>query len=121
MIHALTLILSCQLAGELAVRYLGLPVPGPVLGMLLLLAWLFIKGGVSENLEKTTSDLLEHLSLLFVPAGVGVIVHWEAIRNEWQALTLALVASTVIALAVTSLTMLGIRHLSGRGKGEIDG
>jgi len=120
MLQTLTLILGCQLAGELAVRWLGLPVPGPVLGMLLLLGWLFLRGGVSDELERTTSALLEHLSLLFVPAGVGVMVHWDAIRQEWRALTLALIASTLIALAVTALTMLGVRRLMGRRDG-IDG
>ena len=48
MLHALTLILVCQLIGEVGVLVTGLPVPGPVIGMLLLLGWLFLKGGVPE-------------------------------------------------------------------------
>jgi holin-like protein len=120
-LQTLTLILACQLAGELAVRALGLPVPGPVLGMLLLLGWLFLRGGVSDDLDRTTSALLEHLSLLFVPAGVGVMVHWESIRQGWQALTLALVASTLIALAATALTMLGVQRLKRRRRNGVDG
>jgi len=120
-LQTLTLILTCQLAGELAVRSLGLPVPGPVLGMLLLLGWLFARGGVSEGLDRTTSALLEHLSLLFVPAGVGVIVHWESIRHQWQALTVALIASTLITLAITALTMLGVQRMMGRRRNGAGG
>ena len=70
MLQALTLILICQLAGELVVRVAGLPVPGPVLGMLLLLGWLFLRDGISPEMERTTTALLDHLSLLFVPAGM---------------------------------------------------
>jgi len=55
MLEALTLILTCQLIGEVMVLVSGLPVPGPVLGMLLLLAWLFLRGSVSEGVGRTCS------------------------------------------------------------------
>ena len=113
MLQALTLILICQLAGELVVRVAGLPVPGPVLGMLLLLGWLFLRDGISPEMERTTTALLDHLSLLFVPAGVGVIVYWEAILQDWWALTVALVVSTLVGLAATALTMRGVQRLMG--------
>ena len=119
MIEALTLILLCQLAGEVLVGAFELPVPGPVLGMLLLLGWLFIRGGVDANVESTTSGLLGHFSLLFVPAGVGVMVHWESIRAGWLALAVALVVSTVIGLVVTALVMQGLRAM-GKSSGDVD-
>jgi putative effector of murein hydrolase LrgA (UPF0299 family) len=75
MLESLTLILVCQLIGEVSVLVTRLPVPGPVLGMLLLLAWLLLRGGVPESVGRTADTLLAHLSLLFVPAGVGVLVH----------------------------------------------
>ncbi len=121
MLHALTLILLCQLAGELGVRVLAMPVPGPVIGMLLLLGWLFWRGGISSRVETTTAALLEHLPLLFVPAGVGVMVHWDGIRQDWQVLTLALIISTLIGFAVTALTMLGVQRLTGKGDARDDG
>ncbi|MBP1779916.1 MAG: CidA/LrgA family protein [candidate division NC10 bacterium] len=96
-LEALTLILVCQLVGEVSVLITGLPVPGPVLGMLLLDA------------------LLAHLSLLFVPAGVGVLVHWERMRGQWAAIAAALVLGTLITLAVTALTMKAVTRLTGRG------
>lgn len=114
MVQALTLILLCQLIGEVAVRASGLPVPGPVLGMLLLLGWLFARGGVSEALGRTADSLLGNLSLLFVPAGVGVLVHWHRVSDEWAAIAAALVLGTLIAMAATALTMAGVQRLMGR-------
>jgi putative effector of murein hydrolase LrgA (UPF0299 family) len=117
-LEALTLILFCQLAGEACVLYTGLPVPGPVLGMLLLLAWLIVRGGVPESVARTADTLLSHLSLLFVPAGVGVLVHWERLRGQWAAIAAALVLSTLVTLAVTAATMALMTRLTGRGGGD---
>ena len=117
-LEALTLILVCQLAGEVSVVLTGLPVPGPVLGMLLLLGWLFLRGDVAESVGRTADTLLAHLSLLFVPAGVGVLVHWERMRGEWIAIAAALVLGTSITLAVTALTMTAVTRLAGRGGGS---
>ena len=75
MVGYLTLILSCQLLGEVIVGALGLPVPGPVLGMAFLFAFLLIRGHVPDALGATADGLLRNMSLLFVPAGTGVIMH----------------------------------------------
>ena len=117
-LEALTLILVCQLVGEVSVLFTGLPVPGPVLGMLLLLAWLFLRGDVPESVGRTADTLLAHLSLLFVPAGVGVLVHWERMRGQWAAIAAALVLGTLITLAVTALTMTAVTRLTRRGGGD---
>ena len=117
-LEALTLILICQLVGEASVLFTGLPVPGPVLGMLLLLAWLFLRGGVPESVGRTADTLLAHLSLLFVPAGVGVLVHWERIRGQWAAIAAVLVLSTLVTLAVTAATMAAMSRLAGRGEAD---
>ncbi|MCF8014582.1 MAG: CidA/LrgA family protein, partial [Chromatiaceae bacterium] len=82
MLEPLFLILLCQLLGETLVQLGALPIPGPVLGMLLLLGWLFLRGGVAEEVGRTADTLLAHLSLLFVPAGVGVMLHWERVREH---------------------------------------
>ena len=118
MLEALTLILICQLAGEVTVRFSGLPVPGPVLGMLLLLAWLWFNGGISERVARTADALLGNLSLLFVPAGVGVMVHWARVQDQWLAIAAALVLGTLITLAVTALTMMGVKRLLARQQRE---
>jgi putative effector of murein hydrolase LrgA (UPF0299 family) len=64
---------------------------------------------------------LAHLSLLFVPAGVGVMLHWERVRAHWQALALALVLGTLITLVVTALTMAGVRRLLAGRRRPSDG
>lgn len=105
MLGYLTFILTCQLLGELAVKAAELPIPGPVVGMLLLFAFLVIRGRVPDNLAKTADGLLSHLSLLFVPAGVGVILHFQLLGGEWVAFSTALVASTLATIVVTGLLM----------------
>ncbi|WP_417689939.1 CidA/LrgA family protein [Roseibium sp.] len=105
MIFYLTLIFACQLAGELAKVALDLPVPGPVIGMVLLLAILIVRGSIPDNLAKVGDGFLSNLSLLFVPAGVGVMLHISLIGEQALAITLALVGSTLATIAVTALVM----------------
>lgn len=105
MLGFLTLILVCQLAGELAVGALHLPVPGPVLGMLALFALLMIRGEVPEALEQTAGGLLRAMSLLFVPAGTGVMLHFRLLGEALVPLGVALVVSTLATIAVTGLLM----------------
>ena len=114
MLACITLIFACQLAGELFVATLGLPVPGPVAGMVILLAGLLLRGNIPPDLEKVGDGFLSHFSLLFVPAGVGIMLHAQLLAAEWLPLSVALVASTLLTIAVTALLM---RALS-RGKGE---
>jgi holin-like protein len=102
MIEAITFLLLAQLAGEVVARALGVAVPGPVIGLVLLavvLAW----RGIPKALNDTAHGLLRNLSLLFVPAGVGVMRQADAIANNWLALSLGLVVSTIATLAVTAL------------------
>ena len=105
MLGALTLLLVCQALGEAIVRLAGMPVPGPVIGMLLLFGWLLWKGEVPDPVARTTSGLLEHLSLLFVPAGVGVVLYLDLVAAEWQAIAAALVVSTLATIVVTAFVM----------------
>ena len=74
MLAAITVLLVCQLVGEIVIVAFGLPVPGPVVGMVLLFVYLILRRGVSEDLSNTSHGLLRHLSLLFVPAGVVFLV-----------------------------------------------
>ncbi len=105
MLEYVTLILACQLVGEVAVNAIGLPVPGPVLGMVLLFIFLSIRGSVPDELSKVSSALLGNLSLMFVPAGVGVMVHFELLGTDAIPLSAAVIGSTVLTIAVTALTM----------------
>ena len=101
----ITLLLVCQLTGEVIRLALDLTVPGPVIGMALLFGGLAAKGGVPDGLSAATSGLLQHLALLFVPAGVGVITHIGLLKAEWQPIAAALVGSTVAAIVVTALVL----------------
>ena len=105
MLAGLTWLLVYQCIGEILVRWTGLPVPGPVVGMVLLFVTLALRNGASESLNGSASGLLSHLSLLFVPAGVGVMQHFDRVTGEWLPIAVALVFSTVLALAATALVM----------------
>jgi putative effector of murein hydrolase LrgA (UPF0299 family) len=123
MIKALMVLLLCQLAGELAARVAAVPIPGPVLGMLLLFALLLWRARLAADVRETTQGLLRHLSLLFVPAGVGVINHFDRIRAEWVAVAAGVIASTVLTIAVTALVFERVARLAGvpPGAGETRG
>jgi len=110
MLAALTVLLVYQLVGEVLVQLLHLPVPGPVIGMLLLFVTLLLRGEAPEWLRDTANGLLGHLSLLFVPAGVGVMLHFHRLATEWLPIVVALVASTVITIGVTALVMRALQR-----------
>ena len=116
-VGALTVLLACQLAGEVAVRALGLPVPGPVVGMALLFVGLAVRGRVPATLEAVSGTLLAHLALLFVPAGVGVIAFVPLIATASVPLLLALVPGTLLTVLVTGWMM---TRLGGRSPAEDD-
>lgn len=118
MLAFLTLILVCQLVGEFFVVWTGLPVPGPVIGMMLLFTGLVIRGELPQGLAQVADTLLKHLSLLFVPAGVGVMLHAGLIGEQWLAISVALVVSTLLTIAVTAAAMVAFSRLRpGDGPG----
>jgi len=114
LINGITLLLIYQLAGEVSVRLLGLPVPGPVMGMVMLFITLMVRGRMFKAVEPASSALLGHLSLLFVPAGVGLIVHFSRLGNEWLPISVTLLLSTIITMAVTALVMQWVTRLTAR-------
>ncbi|NNE51714.1 MAG: CidA/LrgA family protein [Sulfitobacter sp.] len=105
MLSFMTLVLSCQLAGELVVGAAGLPVPGPVVGMVFLFCYLLIRGDIPGHLDRVTTGLLRSMSLLFVPAGTGVILHFRLLGEALLPLSAALIVSTVATIVVTALMM----------------
>lgn len=105
MIEYLTLILVCQLAGEFLVTALAIPIPGPVIGMILLFAFLAIKGEVPHQLDAIAKGLLNNLSLMFVPAGVGVMAHLALLEADGTALLVSIIVSTAFTIMVTARVM----------------
>lgn len=110
----ITILLSCQLIGEFLVMWFALPIPGPVLGMFLLLVILFIRDKPGDSLNSTTSALLSHLSLLFVPAGVGVMIHVHSLGEQWLPIISALIFSTTITLTLSAFFMSVLMKISGK-------
>ncbi len=112
-LFGITALLCFQLLGEFSVHLFKLPLPGPVAGLVFLLISLTILGRSKSNkrqqvlstVEQSSSALLNHLSLLFVPAGVGVMVHFDKLANEWLAISVALIAGVLITLATTAICM----------------
>ncbi|SDK86275.1 holin-like protein [Franzmannia pantelleriensis] len=105
LIVGMSVLLGCQFIGELLARGLAVPVPGPVLGMLVLLLALMVNGRVPSALRQTGEGLLRYLTLLFVPAGVGMMVHARLIATDWWVIGVTLVVSTAVTLAVTAKVM----------------
>src|SRR5258707_1760806 len=125
MIASLSLILLCQLAGEVIVRGLGLPMPGPVVGLLFLLLLLLARDRFvalargplqQDGVENASRGLLAHLSLLFVPAGVGVVQKLDLVAEHGIAVAVVLAISVVVTLLVTVATFLVATRLMSRGR-----
>ena len=113
MLGHLTVILLCQLAGEIITKAAGLPVPGPVIGMVILFCGLILRGNMPPELETVTGFLHRCLPLLFVPAGVGVITSLDLLARSWVPLAGAIVIGTGVTIAVTGLVMQRAnRHIS---------
>lgn len=115
MLKAILLLLVCQLAGEFVSQYFAIPIPGPVVGMALLLVIIHTAPAMRDIVQDTAGIILRNLSLLFVPAGVGVMLHVATVREQWLAILISLVAGTIMTLAVTGLTIkLATRLLAPR-------
>lgn len=101
MLRGMAILFGLQLLGEVFTRWLELPLPGSVVGMLLLLAALRLEMVRVEWVKDAAELLLNNLSLLFVPAGVGVMVYADLIARHWLALSVATSLSTLVVLAAT--------------------
>ena len=105
MIQGLVQLFIFQVLGELLSKF-GLPfIPGPVLGLVLLLAFLTLRGHVPAAMDMVGSSILQHLGLLFVPASVGVVLYLPLLQANTWAITAALVLSVVATVAVTALVL----------------
>jgi holin-like protein len=111
MIVHLAMLLGFQLAGETLSRGLGLIIPGPVIGMVLLLAFFVAAPKAAAAAQPTTHGLLSHLSLLFVPAGVGIVAHLDKLGEDGLPLLVALFVSTALSIAVGALVFVGLARL----------
>lgn len=105
MIQGFLILLVCQLVGELIVTVFGVPIPGSVVGMVLLLIGLIIRGEVPEGLRVTAEGLLKVLPLLLVPAGVGLMNYFGVLSDYWLELIVSLFISTLITMFVVAFLL----------------
>ncbi len=105
MIAGLVEILIFQGLGEIVSRFVVKFIPGPVIGLVLLLSWLQIRRQVPAQLELVASALTQHLGLLFVPAAVGVVMFWPHLKSSAVAVVAALVVSVVLTIAASALVL----------------
>lgn len=116
MIGGLVQILLFQGIGEIISKVVIPLIPGPVIGLLLLLGWLAIRKGVSENVDAVATTLVQHLGLLFVPAAVGVVLFWPQLKAQALPVVAALVGSVVLTVAVPALILKLIAKDGGDAK-----
>lgn len=94
-----------QLAGEWLARWLGLPLPGAVIGMVLLVIALIIRGSAPAPLRRVAGGLLQHLMLLLIPIVAGVVMHTESVMREWWPFLVSNAVGGAITLGVTALVL----------------
>lgn len=102
---AIAALFAMQLLGELLVRFAGLPLPSPLVGMLLLLGALMVLGRIPNALRLVCRHMLAHMMLLFIPAIAGIMVLFGPLGWEWPAFLLACVGGAAFSLAVTACTL----------------
>ncbi len=126
MIASLGLILLCQLFGEVVVRGVGAPIPGPVVGLIVLLMLLqgrdrfalLRRGPLGDGgVERAAVGMLAHLSLLFVPAGVGVVQYLDLVSSHGVAIFVILALSAIVTLVVTAAAFIITSRLLDRWRG----
>lgn len=109
MLQGLFVLLACQLAGEVIVRGFGVPIPGPVVGIVILFVGLMVRDrfsrapnpDVEPHVARMADNLLKNLGLVFVPAGVGIAQNYNLVLANGLPIVVSLVASTILTLIVT--------------------
>ena len=102
------IILGIYLIGELLSKSLQLPIPGNILGMVILFILLFTKILKVDNISTVTNFLLDHLAFFFIPAGVGLMASLGIIKATWWQLLVVCISTTVIIIAVTGIIVQAI-------------
>ncbi len=119
LLRGLSWLVAFQLAGT-ALNVLFFPViPGPIIGLVLLLIYLMLRGGVSEPLNEAAASLLRYLPLLLVPPAIGVMVHVADIQADFWAITGSLVISLLVSIVLIGWLMQKLIHRQTRNKGDV--
>lgn len=119
-LSALALILCFLILGDSLESYFQLPIPGAVIGLLALFLFLLIRRRITPSLETTSQNILRFLPLYFVPVGVGVITLLPKLSDQWLSLTIVLVLSTVLSIALTAICFNALDRTSSSSKRQDD-
>lgn len=117
LLKGLAILLGVQFTGEILVEWSGLPVPGNVAGMVILLLLLLSGHFKAEWIEEAADLLLSHMALFFVPAGVGVMVYFDLIASQWLPICVSMVFSTFVVMTVTGWVE---QSLEKKGEADVD-
>ena len=112
MIRGLAILLIFQSIGEVVTKFIHGVLPGPVIGMILLLAFLVLRKNIAASIAIAADGLLAHLAIFFIPAAVGVMLYIGTLRSAGVAWLLAIVLSTVGAITVTALLLKWLTKIS---------
>lgn len=116
-LYAFLALLVLQWVGEVLVQAFGLPLPGALVGALLLLVGLLLLGRLPKALEQTSGALLQNLMLLFIPIVAGVMLHFERIASEWLPFLASGIGGAVLTLLVTAAVFRWMLQRSGQKTG----
>lgn len=112
------IILGLYLVGELITGLFNLPVPGNIIGMLLLLVLLSTKVIKIEQIETISNFLLDHLAFFFIPAGVGLMTSVGIIKDTWMKLIIVCIVTTAIIIASTGVIVQFVSRRLNKNKGS---
>ncbi|RTZ48279.1 CidA/LrgA family protein [Candidimonas sp. SYP-B2681] len=104
MLTAITILFFMQIVGELIARVTGLPLPGPLIGMLLLLLALIVHGRVPIGMRDTCHHSLKHLMLLFIPLVAGIMMYFDRLAHEWIPFLVACMGGVALTMVITAVT-----------------
>jgi len=116
MIQGFIVIIGLLLIGEILSGVFSLPVPGPVIGMVLLFCILAVRKDVPQGVGAVSDGLLKHLGLLFVPAGAGISLYLGLIQENWVLILVASFGGTISGLIVTALLFHALKRNDARGE-----
>src|SRR5215831_9247672 len=104
-LNTIAVVLLLYLVGEAIVRILMIPIPGSIIGLVVLFLYLLRRGRVSPALTSVGDPVLGAMPLFFIPAGVGLFEYGDLLGGIWPAVALAIVGSTLVGLVTTTLVM----------------
>lgn len=112
----LCIIFAVYLMGEVTAMLLPIPIPGNIMGMLLMFIGLTLKWIKMKHVQTVGKFLLSHMAFLFIPAGVSIIESVALIKDDWFKILMVCVLTTIITFAATGITAKSVIALQERMK-----